>query len=70
MARFESGSGNSCFLWHDLWGDVILAQSFPELYSFAKKKNITLAEGTSQLPLHTLFHLPMSTQAHYQMLQL
>jgi hypothetical protein len=70
MARFESGSGNSCFLWHDLWGDVILAQSFPELYSFAKKKNITLAEGTSQLPLHTLFHLPMSTQAHSQMLQL
>jgi len=43
---------------------------FPELFSFIKKKEIILAEGMAQTPLHSLFHLPLSQQAHGQMLQL
>ena len=37
MARVEIGNGSSCFLWEDLWGNEILNQKFPELFSFAKK---------------------------------
>jgi len=40
------------------------------LFSFIKKKEIILAEGMAQSPLHSLFHLPLSQQAHGQMLQL
>ena len=70
MARVEINSGKSCFLWQDLWGNEILSQKFPELFSFAKEKHIVFAEGHAQLPLHSLFHFPLSQQAHDQMLRL
>jgi hypothetical protein len=35
-----------------------------------KNKLTTLAEGYQSVPFHNLFHLPMSSQAHQQMLQL
>ena len=71
MARVEIGNGSSCFLWEDLWGNEILNQKFPELFSFAKKnKQIVFADGCAQTPLHSLFHLPLSQQGHAQMLML
>ena len=70
MARVEIRNGSSCFLWEDMWGKEILTLKFPELFSFAKKKQILFAEGYAQTPLHSLFHLPLFQQAHVQMLQL
>lgn len=43
---------------------------FPELLSFAKNKQIDFADGHAQTPLHSLFHLPLSQQAHSQLLLL
>jgi hypothetical protein len=43
---------------------------FPELFSFNNKKHIILPKGMAQTPLHNLFHLTPSQQAHGQMLQL
>ena len=54
----------------DLWGEETLENRFPELESFAKNKLTTLAEGYQTEPFHNLFQLPMSRQAHQQMLQL
>jgi len=54
----------------DLWGDQVLSQRFPELFSFAKNKQLTLVIGRTQNPLHSLFYLPLSQQAHSQMLHL
>lgn len=70
MARVEIGNGTSCFLWEDLLGNEILSQKFPELFSFAKNKQIIFAKGYAQAPLHNLFHLPLSQQAHNQLLLL
>ena len=70
MARVQPNSGKTCFLWGDLWGDETMDNRFPELDSFAKNKLTTLAEGYQSVPFHNLFHLPMSSQAHQQMLQL
>ena len=49
-------------------GDDTLAHKFPKLLSFAKKRHITFRQGFSQVPLHGLFHLPLSQQAHSQLL--
>lgn len=53
-----------------MWTDEVLNQSFPELFSFAKKKNITFNEAKRSIPIHSLFHLPLSVQTHEQLLQL
>lgn len=70
MARVQIGNGSTCLLWEDLWGNEILNQQFLELSSFAKNKKISFAEGCAQAQLHSLFHLPLSQQAHAQMLSL
>jgi len=70
MAKVQVNNGKSCFLWEDLWGTEPLIHKFPELLSFAKKKNISFAEGATIIPFHSLFHLLLSQQAHSQMLQL
>jgi hypothetical protein len=70
MARVQISDGKSCYLWEDLWGNDILSQKFPELFSFAKKKKLVFAEAKVQVQLHSLFHLPLSQQAHAQLLQL
>jgi hypothetical protein len=71
MARVEiNNNGKSGFLWVDIWGNEILMHKFPELFSFNNKKHIIMPKGMAQTPLHNLFHLPPSQQAHGQMLQL
>jgi hypothetical protein len=70
MTRVEISIGKSRFLWDDLWGNEILMHEFPELFSFTKNKQIILAKGMTQTPLHIFFHLPLSQQVHGQMLQL
>ena len=47
-----------------------MVHNMPELFSFAGKKHIVFAEGKRHIPLHGLFHLPISQQAHTQLLQL
>ena len=68
LARVKINDGTSCLFWKDLWGDDILAHKYPELLSFAKKKQITFRQGFSQVLLHGLFHLPLSQQAHTQLI--
>jgi hypothetical protein len=70
MARAQINNGRTCYLWEDLWGNEVLSQKFPELFSYAKKKKIVFAEAKAQIQLHSLFHLPLSQQAHAQLLQL
>lgn len=70
LAQVQVNNGRSCFFWEDLWGRAPLSQLFPELFSFAKKKQITFAASLTQVPIHGLFHLPLSQQAHSQLLQL
>lgn len=49
---------------------AVLLHKLPQLFSFAKKKHIVFAKGSAQVPLHGLFHLTLSQQAHAQLLQL
>jgi hypothetical protein len=56
------------YLWKDQWLSQALKLSSPELFSFVKKKNITLKKALS-CNFTYLFHLPLSEQAYEQLLQ-
>lgn len=48
--------------------DVLLSNHFPELYSFAKNKALSVSKAISQQQhRHQLFHLPMSAIAFDQL---
>lgn len=52
--------------WYDLWEGLVPSIRFPELFSFAKDKNITLMKATITEEFHSLFHLPLSLEAYEQ----
>lgn len=58
LAVLSLQDGQSCFLWHDLWGTDICSQRFPELFSFAKNTMITVSGShytTPSWPLSATF---------------
>ena len=62
--------GDTCSLWNDLWSGRVPAQAFPELFSFAKLKDISLSGAAAAQSLNTLFHLPLSESAFQQLIVL
>jgi hypothetical protein len=70
MATVNIQDGRTCLFWEDLWKGIVPKLSFPELYSFSKKKKITFAEVKLTPDLYSLFHLPLSVEAFSQLGQL
>jgi hypothetical protein len=70
MASVNVQNGKSCLFWDDLWLGKIPKMEFPELYSFSKKPNMTLAEAKLSQSLINSFNLPLSVEAYEQFLQL
>lgn len=62
--------GSTCALWDDLWAGKVPRLAFPELYSFAKVRNISLQRMANFDDLTRLFHLPLSEPAFEQLVQL
>jgi hypothetical protein len=50
----------------DLWSGEILENSMPQLFSYAKNKNISLQQACQAQPFQDLFHLPMSVKGYQQ----
>jgi hypothetical protein len=67
MAAARAGEGSSCLLWDDCWDGQPFKLTYPELHSFAKKKDICLANAITALETFNLFHLPLSVQAFEQL---
>lgn len=42
IASVIPGSGNTIMFWKDQWSGIVPMQVFPELYSFAKKPNLSV----------------------------
>jgi hypothetical protein len=70
LSSVAIGDGSTVLFWKDKWGDLIPAQAFPELFSFAKKPDISFLAATSTLDFTANFNLPLSVQAHDQLLLL
>lgn len=62
--------GSSCLFWTDLWNNRLLESQFPELFSFAKYKLITVQSFINADDFADQFHLPLSSQAFNQFQQL
>jgi len=65
--------GYTSFFWSDIWNGRLFSSQFPELFSFAKDKHISVQTFISMLAIEEpdeLFHLPLSTQAYGQFQQL
>jgi len=64
IAKTDLNDGKTCLFWQDIWGqDCIPQLAYPELFSFAKNKAISVAEAKSLGNFHDLFHLPLSEEA-------
>jgi hypothetical protein len=70
MAKVNVNNGKPCFIREDLWGSDSPEHKYLELFSSVKKEQISFEKGKTQIPIQSLFHLPLSQQAHTQMLHL
>lgn len=53
-------------VWKDKWLNQTLQQDFPECYSFAKNKSISVSKAFSLSTIFELFNLPLSQIAFDQ----
>lgn len=67
MASVTISDGISCLLWDDLWNGQVRKIQFPELYSFAKNKGISLSNAHATVLVQDLFNLPVSVEAYVQL---
>lgn len=59
-----AGDGKSFALWQDFWNNTLFKMAFPSLYSFAKRKNGSLAKFLQNDHLLNNFHTPLSDEAN------
>jgi hypothetical protein len=70
IAHVTAGIGDIILFWKDLWNDIILQQSYPQLHSFAINDGICLSSVLRQEALQDLFRLPLSEEAFIQFCEL
>jgi hypothetical protein len=70
MASPTIGNGRTVLFWDDLWNRGILAQQYPELFSFACNTKLSIKEAKQKEHLFHIFQLPLSEQAYEQYLEL
>jgi hypothetical protein len=70
IASVTVADGSTVLLWKDHWNGINPAQRYPELLSFAKNENVTFKVAVGKDDFLQNFNLPLSTQAHQQLLQL
>lgn len=69
IATCSVNNGLTVMFWKDLWDLGVLQWRFPQLFSFARLKNISCRDFLSKDPA-TQFWLPMSQEAAAQLVQL
>ena len=60
--------GSNTLLWKDLWMDEVLASSYPRAFSFTRNEDIPVQAFLTADTLGEMFHLPLSEQAHAEVL--
>jgi hypothetical protein len=71
IATCKVGDDSTVLFWSDVWNDHLLQNKYPRLYSFAKNKQITVAQFLLNNQIESQFYLPLSVQdfQEYQDLQ-
>jgi hypothetical protein len=65
IARVEIGDGKTTLLWHDNWDGICKSAQYPELWSFASRKDITIQQARLAAS-HEMFHTLLSVEAFVQ----
>lgn len=68
MTTIQIYRGNTAKFWEDVWNQEKLKLKYPQLYSFAKNKDITVQDAKEECntDFYGMFHLPMSSVAVLQ----
>jgi hypothetical protein len=71
IATCRVGDGTTVLFWSNVWNGHLLQSKYPRLYSFAKNKQISVAQFLLNNQIEVQFHLILSVQAfqEYQELQ-
>jgi hypothetical protein len=56
----NTGYGDRISMWHDLWSDEPIHELFPQLFSFAKNKEISYRQASQSESIYDMFSLPLS----------
>lgn len=70
LAQASVVSGSSCFFWTDVWDDNIRSIQYPQLFSYAKDKNLSVQQFLQPQDLLDNFFLPLSEEAFDQLLDM
>jgi hypothetical protein len=60
IAMYKVENGTIILFWSNVWNDHLLQNKFPRLFSFAKNKNVSVAQFLLNNSLKEQFHLPLS----------
>lgn len=66
MTVIQTKNGHSCLFWKDRWMNQTLQIDFPECFSFAKNKAISVNKAFNLQSFFDLFNLPLSETAFSQ----
>jgi hypothetical protein len=69
IARVEIRDGKTTLLWHDNWDGICKSAQYPELWSFASCKDITVQQARLA-DSQEMFHTPLSAEAFVQFQEL
>ena len=69
MTHCQPNRGNSLMFWADNWLPATLQNTYPQLYSYAKRQKCSIRYFLEH-DLSRLFHLPLSIQASSQLVDL
>ena len=64
------GDGLTALFWDGCWYDFILKYKFHHLITFARDSSITVSQVIHTEYLQDLFHLPLTTQAYEEFLEM
>jgi hypothetical protein len=72
ITSISINNGKTCSLWKDKWMDGTGQEEYPHLFSFANNQEISFADAYSNNngSIYNLFHLPLSTVAHEELINL
>jgi hypothetical protein len=57
------GDDSTMLFWSDVWNDQLLKQKLPKLFSYAKNKDISMAQFLLNNQIKEQFNLPLFIQA-------
>jgi hypothetical protein len=60
VAVCKLGNGSTVLFWEDLWSSLVLADSFPRLYSYDLNAQTSVKDVMVAEDLESLFSLPLS----------